>query len=176
MADQNEIRLSGTMTGVVVLDETINGIDYTANVVDRNIESVGGQVNWSGNNGYQQNHACKWTDVAIDGATMQALDHSNWNIGSVSPSGVGIPTKVRAMAIKYESKVGTITDKPSITIKDASNNAITLCCLDVGEGVAIPLNGATGSGINADKIFIQQTSADANNHAKVTIALLGWAG
>ena len=55
MADQNEIRLSGTMTGVVVLDETINGIDYTANVVDRNIESVGGQVNWSGNNGYQQN-------------------------------------------------------------------------------------------------------------------------
>tara|TARA_R110002020_G_scaffold26836_2_gene86790 strand:- start:1037 stop:1594 length:558 start_codon:yes stop_codon:yes gene_type:complete len=181
--DKNEIRLSGTMTAIVVLDEEINGVNYSANVVDQNIESVGGNLQWNDGDGYESESACKWNNIGLDmGGTLDngyapiggdGGGGAEWPHDDVAPVGT-LPAMIRAIGIKYNSKVG-VPGLLEVAVK-GTTEIITLCSLNPGEGIALPLNGEDGDGFANDKILLKQTNNDATNYAKVTIALLGHDG
>ena len=173
-SNENDIRISGTMTAIAVIDETLNGVAYEAKVVDKNVESVGGEIIWTGSDGYNDDAACKWTNKQIVVSTYTSLFNSAW-ADSVVPVGT-IPVKVRSIALKYNSKVGS-PGKVIISVKSSTGVEVPLCALDVGEGCAIPLNGSSGSGFDNDDvdgvIGISQTSNDSTNYGVITLALLG---
>ena len=171
--DKNEIRISATMTAIAVLDETIGSSAYTSKVVDSNIGSVGGAINWTGDNGYEGASACKWSNVQIDVATATGLNTSAFNLGNVAPTGT-IPVKVRALAVKYNKKTGT-PGKVVVSVAGATDT-VALCALDEGEGIAIPLNGSDGVGFAIANVKIHQISNTASNYGHVTVALLGHDG
>jgi len=172
-SNNNDIRISGTMTAIAVLDETLNGVAYEAKVVDRNVESVGGQIVWTGSDGYNDDAACKWTNKQIVVSSFTTLHDNTWS-NAVVPVGT-IPVKVRGLAMKYNSKVGS-PGKIIISVRTGSTE-VPLCALDVGEGCAIPLNAADGNGFaNADVnglIGIRQIGNDVSNYGLITLALLG---
>ncbi len=174
--DKNEIRLSGTMTAIVVLDEEINGVNYTANVVDQNVESVGGALNWNDGDGYESASACKWVNerVKMDGSDDDngffAVDSS---VFENDPIGT-IPNFIRALGIKYTKKTGS-PDSLQIAVK-GSSDTIVLCSLKVGEGIALPLNSDDGDGFAKGNIYIKQSGNDSSNYGSVTLALLGHDG
>ena len=173
-SNNNDIRISGTMTAIAVIDETLNGVAYEAKVVDKNVESVGGEIIWTGSDGYNDDAACKWTNKQIVVTAYTPLYNSAWS-DSVVPVGT-IPVKVRSIAVKYNSKVGS-PGKVIISVKSSTGVDVPLCALEVGEGCAIPLNGADGNGfVNADidgVIGIKQPSNDSTNYGVITLALLG---
>lgn len=170
-SSNNDIRISSSMTAIAVLDETLNGVAYTAQVVDQNIETVGGNITWTNGDGYEDAHACKWNDVGIDATAFGTLANSAWNVGDVAPTG-GIPAKIRSIGVKYNSKVGSPANKVIVAVKTGST-AVPLCALSEGEGCAIPLNGADGNGFLNSLVSVYQVGADGSNYAKVTVALLG---
>jgi len=173
MADQNEIRVSGTMTAIAVLDETINGIAYEAKVVDQNIDTVGGEINWNNGDGYESASACKWTNVQIDVSTLTPLSDNSFNLGNTAPTG-NIPAKVRSVAIKYDKKTGS-PGRVILTLSGGTDN-LAICALNEGEGCAIPINGLTGDGFDVADIGIHQISNNSTNYANITVALLGHDG
>ena len=158
-SSNNDIRISSSMTAIAVLDETLNGVAYTAQVVDQNIETVGGNITWTNGDGYE------------DAPAFGTLANSAWNVGDVAPTG-GIPAKIRSIGVKYNSKVGSPANKVIVAVKTGST-AVPLCALSEGEGCAIPLNGADGNGFLNSLVSVYQVGADGSNYAKVTVALLG---
>ena len=172
MADQNQIRIESTMTAIAVLDETVGSTQYEALVVDQNIDSVGGHINWGGASGYEGGSAYKWENKPVAVSSATALSDNTWC--GVAGTGSAIPVKIRALAIRYNSKVGT-PGKVVISI-DSGLADISILSLDVGEGCSIPLNGSDGVGFGNADIKIHQISRTATDYGNVTLALLGHDG
>ena len=164
MADSNEIRLASNLTGVAVLDETIGGNDLTQKVVDANLLSVGGMYK---SMVYTGADAAIYKNAVVNVTTATAIGDSFSEGGSGDRTGT-LPTSVLAFAVKFESQLGS--PGPVIVTIGSQIHAN----LDVGEGVAIPIAGASDIGLAIANVKIHATAySNGVTEATVTVSVAG---
>ena len=166
MADVNEIRISSSVTGVAVLDDSIGGIALEAKVVDQNVGSTGGGYN---DISYDGDAAVKYVGVLVATASAAGAVGTATTFIEAGHTKTGTdPVKANCFAVSYDSELGTVGD---VTVQVGSQIHAEL---SVGEGVVIPISGAADVGLAiANCIAFADVYADGVNEASVSIAMIG---
>lgn len=163
-AHNNEIRISSSVTGVAVLDETVGGNALSSKVVDQVVGSSGGGFN---SMNYDDDGASKYVGI-LTKTSATALGTACFLSGAASKTGTD-PAEANCFAVSYDSELG---DAGILTVTIGSQIHAELL---VGEGVAIPISGAGGVGLAKAnmKLHIENAYSAGVDEASVTAVMIG---
>ena len=162
----NELRMASTITPIKQVTVTEGGNTYDLDAIDENaVRSFGGSYSLPA---YTDDDIARWAGVVIDVTSATALsDGSAFETNPAVTDGT-LPTSVLAYAVEYTSELGTV-GQVVLTI-----GTQVFAELSVGEGVIIPISGASGVGLAIANIKLHaDVYSDGVNEATVNVLLAG---
>lgn len=162
----NELKMASSITPVKEVTVTEGGNTYDLSTIDTNaLRSFGGNYALPA---YTDNDIARWSSVVIDVTSATALsDGTAFESNPVVTDGA-LPTSVLAYAVEYTAELGTV-GQVVLTI-----GTQVFAELSVGEGVMIPISGASGIGLAIANIKIHaDIYSDGVNEATVNVLLAG---
>ena len=162
----NDLKMSSSVTAIKEIAATEGGNAYDMSAIDKNVlRSFGGSYALPA---YTDDAIARWTKVVIDVTTAQALsDGTAFETNPAVTDGT-LPTSVLAYAVEYTAELGTV-GQVVLTI-----GTQVFAELSVGEGVIIPISGASGIGLAIANIKIHADAySDGVNEATVNVMLAG---
>jgi len=162
----NEIRLKTSVLAVKETSVTAGGNTYTKDSIDSNVlKRFGGAYDLPT---YTDDAIARWTGAVIDVTTATALSDGSAFESNVAVTDGALPTSVLAYAVEYTSELGTV-GQVVLTI-----GTQVFAELSVGEGVVIPISGASGIGLAIANIKLHaDVYSDGVNEATVNVMLVG---
>ncbi len=168
MAEQNEIRISSTVTPVQDIEQTAGGQSYDIQELDKVAgKSFGGKYDTL--TAYTSGDIARYTEAIVaENSATDGLDASGWQEGAGGPTAGTLPTTVYAIAVEYTATLGTVA-----TVSVGVNNAtgeIRLANLSLGEGIVIPIAG----GLTLANVLIGASAyTDGTHEATINLLVMG---
>jgi hypothetical protein len=159
----NELRMASNIS---VLQDVVEG-DYSILQHDllANSKTWGGKYSMPA---YDNDAVAYWESAVIDVTTATGLADGTAFEGNAAVDAGTVPVKVTGIAVEYTSELGTVGDVV-ITI-----GTQVMAELDVGEGIFIPISGASGVGLAVANVKIHaDVYSDGVNEATVNVMLVG---
>ena len=164
----NSMTLKSSALAIKGITETAGGNTYTTSEIDKNIlRSFGGSYALPA---YADGSIARWSTVVIDVTSATALSDGTAFEGNPAVTDGTLPVKVLAIAVEYTKELGTV-GQVVITI-----GTQVFAELSEGEGIVIPISGASGVGIAITDVKLHaDVYSDGVNEATVNVLLAGLA-
>lgn len=164
----NSMTLKSSALAVKGVTETAGGNTYDGTEVDKNIlKSFGGSYALPA---YADDSIARWSSVVVDVTSATALTDGTAFEGNPAVTDGTLPVMVLVIAVEYTKELGTV-GQVVITI-----GTQVFAELSVGEGVVIPISGASGIGLAIANVKIHaDIYSDGVNEATVNVMLAGLA-